>query len=65
MTLFGTSEHHFSKGFASVFNKNDRLVAFYLQFGQQFCKVYLIVLVGIKVVVVILYRLTIQRVDSH
>ena len=49
MTLFGTSEHHFSKGFASVFNENDRSVAFYLQFGQQFCQVYLIVLVGIKV----------------
>lgn len=65
MTLFRTSEHHFSKGFTSVFNKNDRLVAFYLQFGQQFCKVYLIVLVGIKVVAVILYRLTILRVDSH
>ena len=55
----------FSKGFASVFNKNDRSVAFYLQFGQQFCQVYLIVLVGIKVGVVILYHLIILHVDSR
>ena len=65
MTLFRTPEHHFSKGFAGVFDKNDRSVAFYLQFGQQFCKVYLIVSVGIKVVVVILYHFTVLHVDSH
>lgn len=52
--LFRTSEHYFSKVFPNIFNKNDRSVAFYLQSGQQFHKVYLIVLVGIEVVVVIL-----------